>query len=101
MPTINKPKKKSTYIKHTLPGKAYNYAWHKLRNAYLMQHPLCERCLLDNKTVAAEEVHHIKPLSTAKDEMEVQSLLLDSNNIMALCKDCHTKVHRKKETRLR
>lgn len=93
MPTLNKPKKKSTYKKHTDTSKAYNYKWTKLRQAYLMEHPLCERCLLDDITKAAEEVHHVKPLSTANDELEMNELLLDSNNLMALCKDCHHKVH--------
>lgn len=93
MPTINKPKKKSTYIKHTVTAKAYNNSWSKLRSAYFMSHPLCELCLKEGKTSATEEVHHIKPLSTAKDELELNDLLLDSNNLMALCKNCHHKIH--------
>lgn len=93
MPTINKPKRKTTYIRHTDNAKAYDYKWTKLRNSYFMTHPLCERCLLDNKTVPGEEVHHIKPISTAKSDEEREALLLDSSNLMTLCKECHHKLH--------
>lgn len=93
MPTINKPKKKSTYVKHTVTSKAYNSDWKKLRDSYLMISPLCEMCLLEDKTTPTEEIHHVKPLSTAKDELEMMELLLDSNNLMALCKNHHHQIH--------
>lgn len=91
MAFINKPKKKPNYKKHTKTP--YNNLWTILRNSYLMEHPLCERCLLDGKIVAAEEVHHIKPILEGKDELEQKELMLNSNNLMSLCKDCHHKIH--------
>ena len=49
MPEIVKLKKKKNYSKHGRPkeiAKLYNSTrWVKLRNGYLMQNPLCERCL--------------------------------------------------------
>lgn len=99
MPTINKGKKVNNYIRHgdnLTVHKIYNTAkWQKLRNSYLMFHPLCEMCLKDGKTVAAEEIHHIKPISTGKDELEMKDLAYNGNNLIALCKDCHHKVHKK------
>ena len=77
MPYLNKPKKKSTYKKHTDCSKAYDYRWHKLRDAFLMEHPLCEFCLNLGKTTAASEVHHITPLSTAENEWEMKDLLYE------------------------
>ena len=92
MPTINKPKT-NNYIKHSDCSKAYNYKWRKLRNAYFMSHPLCERCLLDGITKAGSEVHHIKPISTADDDLTRMELLLNPDNLMTLCEDCHHKIH--------
>lgn len=99
MPTIKKNKNKSTYIRH---GKAlliwstiYNTAkWRKMRESYLMYHPICEKC---NKN-AAIEVHHITPISTAKDENEMKDLGFNYSNLMALCQSCHHELHNKKGT---
>lgn len=90
MAYINKPKKRPDYKKYRKP---YNNLWTILRNSYLMEHPLCEKCLLDNKIVAAEEVHHIKPILKGENELEQREIMLDSNNLMALCRDCHKKMH--------
>ena len=90
MAYINKPKKRPNYKKYRKP---YNNLWTILRNSYLMEHPLCERCLLDGKIVAAQEVHHIKRILEGKDELEQKEIMLDSNNLMALCRDCHKKIH--------
>lgn len=96
MPTINKPKRKSTYHKSERSdniSKLYNSRWEKLRNAYLMDHPLCEMCLRKGITTAAQEVHHIKPISTGIDDLQMMSLAYDYSNLMALCIKCHHKIH--------
>lgn len=97
MPEIVRLKKKKNYSKHGRPkeiAKLYNSTrWVKLRNGYLMQNPLCERCLESDIVKPAEEVHHIKPISTGKDETEMAGLAYDPGNLMALCKDCHHKIH--------
>ena len=41
----------------------YNGAWPRVRRAFLAAHPLCEMCLREGRTTAAEEVHHIVPLA--------------------------------------
>jgi len=66
--------------------KKYGRCWKRIRDRYAHQHPLCERCLLDGKYVAVEEVHHILPVSKGGTH--------DENNLMSLCQSCHTKIHR-------
>ena len=68
MPTINKGKKQSTYKRHDKAKDIYQTVynttkWRKLRDSYLMYHPLCERCESEGKVTAAVEVHHIIPIS--------------------------------------
>lgn len=104
MPTINKPKReKKKYKRHfnrPKTGKSLEIAkiynsmgWVKLRNAYFQAHPLCEKCLENGITKAAEEVHHIKPIGTGKDELEMKSLAYDPKNLKSLCRECHHEIH--------
>ena len=62
----------------------YNRAWRKIRNAYIVVHPLCEQCQKNGRLTPTQEVHHILPLS--KDGTH------DFNNLMALCKPCHSRI---------
>lgn len=64
--------------------------WKNLRKSMLMIHPLCQRCLKE----LAVEVHHIKPLTTCKDEGEILKYGFDSTNLMCLCENCHKQIHR-------
>ena len=99
MPTLPKPSKKYSYEsrKHgntKIIQSIYNTTiWKNLRSAYLQQHPLCEVCLQDDKINPAVEVHHIKPISSGKDEWQMRDIAYDSNNLLALCQDCHHKIH--------
>lgn len=91
------PKKKRIYNKHYVhvTHKYYNSnTWRKLRHAYLVEHPLCEECIKSGKVTPAEEVHHIKPISTGKTDLEMMSIAYDSNNLMSLCQSCHKKIHK-------
>lgn len=99
MPTLYKPKQRnSDYKKQNTASKAYNCSqWRNLRASYLMQHPLCERCLQKEIISPAIEVHHIIPISTFDDELRQKDLLLDGNNLMALCKECHHTIHKNKK----
>lgn len=98
MPSIFKPKKISNYERH---GKALNIyknvyntsQWRKLREAYIMEHPLCERCLEENKISPATEVHHVVPISKAQSELQMKELGFNPTNLQALCEKCHDKVH--------
>jgi len=100
MPTINKGKKVNNYVKHDKAKDIYKYVyntsqWRKLREAYLMLHPLCEMCEKDGKVNEAVEVHHITPISNANDELEMKELGYNPDNLMALCEECHHKLHNK------
>lgn len=65
MPTINK--KKNTYPssyeksdKVALRKKLYNNTkYRKIRDWYMMEHPLCEDCLKEGKVTPSTELHHI------------------------------------------
>ena len=78
--------------------------WKMIRDDYLRQHPLCERCrregieagvLPDGYITSAVDVHHKKPVESAKTEQEMERLAynLDGNNLEALCIPCHIKTH--------
>lgn len=69
--------------------------WRKLRLAYIIEHPLCEECLKNGKTVPATEVHHQVPISKGQSELEIISLGFDAKNLMALCEQCHHQIHKK------
>lgn len=98
MPQINKPeKKKKTFERketdmRKLRQQAYqNTAWRKLRDTYMHQHPICEECLKQGKITPATDVHHIR--SPFQHGEINYNLLLDYDNLMALCKDCHGNIH--------
>lgn len=65
--------------------KKYGRKWKRIRDRYAREHPLCEKCLEDGKVTLVEEVHHIIPVS--------QGGTHDRDNLMSLCRSCHTKVH--------
>lgn len=65
--------------------KKYGRAWKRIRDRYVMEHPLCEMCLKEGRLTPVEEVHHIIPVS--------QGGTHDRSNLMSLCQSCHTKIH--------
>ena len=112
MPFINKPpktikkkwdnnRKRNRTEKEKLRVKLYNNKkWKKLRLGYLISHPLCEKCLEQNKVTPATDVHHINsPFDDGLTEEERIGRLMDVNNLMALCKECHGRLHYLKEKR--
>ena len=100
MPTIKtstQKKTKESYERNqtemrVLRQKAYNNTnWKKVRDAYMKQNPLCEECLKQGKVTPATSVHHLKsPFS--KGEINY-TLLLEYENLMAICHECHGKLH--------
>ena len=99
MPTINKIQKKSKSADRNentdmrqLRRKAYNNTtWRKIRDTYMHEHPICEECLKSGKVTPAEDVHHKK---TPFKNGEIQyGLLLDPDNLMSVCKECHGNIH--------
>lgn len=97
MATIVKQKKRkretNTYSKQEAQAYYNTPQWKKLRKAYLMEHPLCEMCLEKGIVKPTEEIHHIKPVLSGNSDLERKELAFDANNLMALCKDCHHKIH--------
>ena len=64
--------------------KRYGGAWPRIRALFLAVHPLCTVCQREGRVMAAEEVHHILPLSQGGTHAE--------DNLMALCKECHSRI---------
>lgn len=76
--------------------KLYNSSkWTKTRNWYISTHPFCEDCLHQGKASAAVEVHHIRPFRSGLTPEKQIDLLLDENNLISLCKECHLLRHDK------
>lgn len=64
--------------------RGYDWQWTKVRTAYLNEHPLCERCDRQHRTVAADVVHH-KDRDTSHNT---------DDNLEALCDSCHREEHK-------
>lgn len=99
MPTINRNKKikeKPTPYKHhnNISAQYYhNNLWTKLSRWYKSHHPLCERCDANGKVTPATQVHHINPFMNGTTDEERWKMLLDEDNLMALCDQCHIDIH--------
>lgn len=68
--------------------------WRKLRAAKMAAQPLCEMCSRSGRLVFAEQVHHIKPVESARTTEGMRALMFDNTNLMALCVRCHTEIHK-------
>ena len=69
----------------------YGRTWKRIRDRYIALHPLCEECLKEGRSVLATEVHHKLPLADGGTN--------DENNLQALCKACHSRIHIKDKRR--
>lgn len=77
--------KNPTYVKLIQSTK-----WRKLRNRYLSEHPICERC----HDALATEVHHIVPLTRfSNDPYKMEQMAFDEENLMAVDASCHVQLH--------
>ena len=72
------------YQRDPASHKRYGRSWKRIRDRYIKAHPLCEECDRNGRIKAAEEVHHIQPLSKGGGN--------ESSNLMALCKSCHSRI---------
>jgi len=60
----------------------YDRRWQKVRALYLSKHPLCADCEKNGRLTPATDVHHIvKPGDGGNDS---------ENNLMGLCRPCHS-----------
>ncbi len=71
--------------------KRYGYRWRKIRASFLSINPLCEMCKREGRYINATEVHHIKPLADGGTN--------DFDNLMPLCKSCHSRITATTENR--
>ena len=56
---------------------------------------LCERCREAGMIVPADEVHH--KIKLTPENINRPEIAMNWANLIALCKDCHMKEHRKKK----
>ena len=59
---------------------------------------LCELCKAEGFITPGVDVHHIRPVETAKSVQEMERLAYDPNNCQLLCIPCHIKVHQDMRT---
>ena len=86
-----KPKRKDT-DNRLLRRLAYNNSsWRKLRDTYLKEHAVCQKCISKGKITPATSAHHIK--SPFQNGTINWDLLLDYTNLMAVCHECHAQIH--------
>jgi 5-methylcytosine-specific restriction protein A len=64
--------------------------WQRLRKEVLMQHPVCEQC---NENLS-EHVHHIVSFMNYEGNDRI-NIAYNSNNLQALCSQCHSKLHKR------
>lgn len=86
--TPDKRKKEAQAIYNTV-------RWKKLRAWKLMQDPLCQDCLEEDKTVPAAEVHHVILWQRGRGRWNRIRLAYDSDNLRSLCLDCHHRKHKR------
>jgi 5-methylcytosine-specific restriction endonuclease McrA len=68
-------------------------AWRLLRKEKLTNDSLCEMHLQKDQIVPATEVHHIIDI----DDIPTFENALNYNNLMSLCKSCHSSITGKKK----
>lgn len=69
----------------------YGRAWKRIRDKYAAEHPFCEICYDRGIIVQTEEIHHKKPLAEGGTH--------ERDNLIALCKSCHSSIHAKRGDR--
>lgn len=104
MPTINrtvKVKQPKQVYQHTRQSQPYynTLQWKNLRNSYIKEHPFCQYCMDKyNRVRLAEEVHHKLEILSGVTEEERMEILLDRDNLMSVCRECHLEIHNQKKS---
>ena len=96
MPYLKKPTKKEPkrIIKREDRQAIYqSQKWKALRVAKLAEQPLCEVCLSKDKITPAIDVHH-KDSFLNYEGLERLAKAYDSDNLLSVCKSCHSYLHR-------
>lgn len=94
MPYLIKPKKKKIRkLNRESRQKIYQSAeWKKLREAKLLQNPLCEPCLAKGVVTPAIDIHHIDSF-TKYDGTKKLAVAFNYANLLSVCKQCHQRLH--------
>lgn len=94
MPYLTKAKKqKIRRVNRESRQKIYQSAeWKKLREAKLLQNPLCEICLSKGIVTPAIDIHHIDSF-TKYDGLKLLEVAYNYGNLLSVCKQCHQKLH--------
>lgn len=97
----NKIEQKEAVTRHNSKWNVFyqDKRWKKLRDWYMVSHPICADCAIEGRSVPADECHHKIPFSTGATHEEKMQLLLDPNNLVALCSYHHDKRHGKMKNR--
>ena len=97
MPTINKPKKRTTRTvtdTRRERNKVYTSArWQRLRHLKFMNNPICEVCESKGITKPADDIHHIVSFVGVKNKTVAYELAYDYDNLLSVCRQCHSKLH--------
>lgn len=72
--------------------------WKELRALKLMRNPLCQMCEREGIVTAAVDVHHIRPVESARTLADMEALCFNPNNLLALCVGCHIKIHQDRKS---
>jgi len=67
--------------------------WKLLRLRKLRANPICECCREKERITPAREVHHIVPVESVTAITQMEMLMFDYNNLMAVCSKCHSEIH--------
>lgn len=67
-----------------------SWRWAKLRRDVITSHPICQDCGI----AFSAEVHHVTPCETATSGKEMELLMFDRTNLVALCHSCHIERHK-------
>lgn len=95
MPVLKKPKKQRTLqINRQDRQDIYkSNKWKQLRHSKLLSNPLCELCLMQGKITPAVDVHHSDSFANYQGQKRLE-VAYDYDNLVSLCKQCHSWVHR-------
>ena len=72
-------------LRGSAAARGYGTKWREARKLYLPRHPLCVKCLEENKITPATVVDHIVP------HRGDRKLFWDQDNWQPLCKEHHDK----------
>jgi 5-methylcytosine-specific restriction protein A len=81
--------KPSSSLGKTTAERGYDNRWRVLSERKRAIDPLCEECERQGVVTAADEVHHVVPIS------EAPWLRLKWSNLMSVCRACHAEIERR------